>query len=444
MAHAYTVRMEPDKLHTIQNTEQLAVTPARTSLLAIAEAGYAAIRTEAVMHDTVSRDGDTLLVSNRRYDIADYEHIYAVCIGKCAVDAAVILEQVLGDALTDGLALDVRDSKETKVFRTFVGTHPYPSETNVAHTKEILALGERAGPRDLVLVVVSGGGSTLLCAPQTHKAQDEQDVVRHLFKKGATIHELNIVRKHLSHARGGGLAAALYPAEVVGLIFSDVPGDDLSTISSGPLVPDGSTLEDAQALAQKYGLADIGFPESHLFETPKDAMYFERVRNELVLTNTTALDAMLVRARELGYRAEIRETKLQGEARDVAKKIADELHNAPLRTVWLYGGETTVTITGPGKGGRNEEFALGALVHGHDDELYLSLASDGRDNTDFAGGIADQVTRTHAQDANLKPEDYLYTNDSYAFFHSLQQGVVTGYTGSNVADLVIAMKHGEA
>jgi glycerate 2-kinase len=152
---------------------------------------------------------------------------------------------------------------------------------------------------------------------------------------------------------------------------------------------------------------------------------------------------MVVRARELGYTAKIQETCLEGEARDVAKEIASKLHDAEERTVWLYGGETTVTVSGPGKGGRNEEFALGALLELSDDELYVSLASDGRDNTDFAGGIADVVTKKLAQEQGLDPKDYLYTNDSYSFFHTLRQGVTTGYTGCNVADLVIAMKHGE-
>jgi glycerate-2-kinase len=224
------------------------------------------------------------------------------------------------------------------------------------------------------------------------------------------------------------------------MIFSDVPGDDLHTIASAPTLLDESTLEDARRVFDKYG-ASTSFSVEHLFETPKDPSKFSRVRNELVVTNKTALEAMRDRAQELGYTAEICDTELQGEARDVAKMIVDRLHSAKERRVYLYGGETTVTISGPGKGGRNEELSAAALPLLQDDELVLSFASDGRDNTDFAGGIADVHTREQAKVRGLQAEDFLFMNDTFSFFHTLQQGVETGYTGANVADLVIAIKH---
>lgn len=433
--------MEEETARTIQNLDALATTPARTSLLAIAESGYRAIRTADVIARAVQCADDTLTLHGTSYNLASYEHLYVICIGKCALDSARELERLLGERITDGVALDVRDGEPLTRVRAYVGTHPYPSKENVQYTREILTLAEKAGPHDLVLTVVSGGGSTLLCQPKSHTAEDEIDLVRHLFKKGATIQEINTVRKHLSEARGGGVAAAAYPAELAALIFSDVPGDDLATISSGPTVQDTTTRDDAVAVFRRYEVRDVGFEETHLFESPKDATVFANVHNELVLTNRTALEAMHARAEELGYTATIRETTLQGEARDVATRIARELHEAPPRTVWLYGGETTVTITGPGKGGRNEEFALGALIEGRDDELFLSLASDGRDNTEYAGAISDEVTRSLAREHEVRAEDYLYTNDSFSFFHTLHQGVVTGYTGSNIADVVIVMKH---
>ena len=299
-----------------------------------------------------------------------------------------------------------------------------------------------ADEHDLVLAIISGGGSTLLCQPETHTPAEEAGLVKHLFNKGATIEELNIVRKHLSRARGGHLASAVYPATLVTLIFSDVPGDDLQTIASGPTVFDATTREDAIRVLEKYKSPECTFHPDHLFETPKDRNVFHAVRNELVLTNKIALEAMADCARDLGYTPEVVDTHLQGEARVVVRSIVERLHGEKPRTVLLYGGETTVIISGPGKGGRNEECSAAALPLLHDDELFTSLASDGRDNTEYAGAIADQHTREQASLRGLDPNDFVYTNDTFSFFHTLQQGIETGYTGANVADLVLAIKHG--
>lgn len=433
--------MENDSQHIIQNFDDLATTPARTSLLTIAEAGYRAIETSKVVQNAILLAGQTLTVQGFSYDISEFENIYVLGVGKCAYDSAVVLEAILGDRITDGVVIDVRSEGGLKKIRAYTGSHPYPSAENVKYSKELLLLAEKATEHDLVLVVVSGGGSTLLCQPDTHTFADETGLVQHLFKAGATIEELNIIRKHLSKVRGGHLAAAAHPATVIAVLFSDVPGDDMKTISSAPTLLDKSTLEDARKVFSKYQAENSGFSIDHLFETPKDEDIFSKVKNVLILKNTTALEAMKVCAEGLGYTAEIKETKLQGEARVVGEELVHALRSVKARTVHLYGGETTVTITGPGKGGRNEELSLAALSIIAEDELLVSLASDGHDNTDFAGGIADKYTKGKAEDAKLYPKDYLYTNDSYSFFNSLQQGIKTGYTGANVADLVIAIKH---
>ncbi len=425
----------------IKNFDELATTPARASLLAIAEAGYDAIKTDTVIRSNVTRDGSILSIQSKSYDLSEYENVYLLGIGKCALDSAFELESILGSELTDGVILDVRRSEELKKVRSYAGTHPYPSEDNVTYTKELLSLAEKATEHDLVIIVVSGGGSTLLCQPETHTVADESGLVHFLFKAGATIEELNTIRKHLSKARGGFLAKTAYPATVIALLFSDVPGDDIRTIASSPTVFDESRLEDALRVFDKYDGESSGFLRDHFFETPKDESLFLTTTSTLILKNSTALDAMKECAQSLGYQAEVKETKLQGEARVVGQELVHALRMAKARTVHLYGGETTVTITGPGKGGRNEELSLAALPILEDDEIVVSLASDGRDNTDYAGGIADKYTRGKAEDAGLIPGAYLDTNDSYTFFHSLQQGVVTGYTGANVADLVIAIKH---
>jgi glycerate-2-kinase len=433
--------MENSSTHTIKNFAELAVTPARTSLLSIAEAGYAAIATSQVIRNALSLSGSILTIQGTSYNLKEYENVYVLGVGKCAHDSAVELEAILGEQITDGIVIDVRTSSALRRIKCFAGSHPFPTDENAGYTAQMLALAEQATEHDLVLVIVSGGGSTLLCQPDTHTCADEAGLVQHLFKEGATIEELNTIRKHLSRARGGHIAAAAHPAKVVSLIFSDVPGDDIRTIASSPTVRDETTLDDAKQVFTKYGAENCGFSIDHLFETPKDEETFARVHNTLVLRNTTALEAMKVRAEELGYTADIKETKLQGEARVVAEELVHAIRMEKPRTVHLYGGETTVTITGPGQGGRNEEMSLAALPIIEEDELLVSLASDGRDNTDFAGGIADKYTKGKAEDAKLKPEDYLFTNDSFSFFHTLQQGIITGYTGANVADLVIVIKH---
>lgn len=436
--------MAADIERIIKNTEQLSVTPARTALLAIAEAGYQAIRTPSVIRNAVSHTDNTLTVQDLTFDLAEYRHLYVIGVGKCSVDAAIELEAILGDRITAGAVLDVRPTDRLSRITAYEGTHPYPSKQNVEYTAKLLEIAEQATQHDLVIAIISGGGSTLLAQPVTHTYAEEAALVRHLFKKGATIEELNTVRKHLSRARGGHLAAAVHPATLVTLIFSDVPGDDLHIIASGPTVLDPSTCKDAIEVLKRHDVDDATFGHEHLFETPKDPEVFSHVHNRLVVTNGTALEAMRDRAQELGYKAHIGDTRLQGEARVVAADIVKRLHNEKERTVLLYGGETTVTITGPGKGGRNTELAAGALSVVHDDELVTSLASDGRDNTELAGGIADAHTREQANLRGLRPEDYLFTNDTYTLFHTLQQGVETGYTGANVADLVIAIKHGPA
>jgi len=427
--------------HIIKNFNELATTPARTSLLTIAEAGYVAIQTSKVIQNSLVRSGDSIEVGGKTYDLREYEHLYVLGVGKCALDSALEFERILGDRITDGIVIDVEASKELKVIKSYKGSHPFPSTENVTYTKKLLDLAEKATEHDIVFIIVSGGGSSMLCQPKTHTVAEEARLVQHLFKAGATIGELNIVRKHLSLARGGYVATAAHPATVIAFLFSDVPGDDVRTIASAPTVYDETTLEDALKIFSKYQVEGCGFPPSHFFETPKEKENFSHVRNMLVLKNTTALESMKITAEHLGYTAEIKETKLQGEARVVGAELVHALHMAKPRTVYLYGGETTVTITGSGKGGRNEELSLAALSLIDEDELVVSLASDGHDNTEFAGGIADKYTRGKAQDKKLNPKDYLYTNDSFSFFNTLQQGIVTGYTGANIADLVIAIKH---
>jgi glycerate-2-kinase len=289
-------------------------------------------------------------------------------------------------------------------------------------------------------MLISGGGSTLLClhdAPMT--CLDESTLFGELTEKGATIQDINVVRKHISLARGGALAKAAYPAEVLSLIVSDVPENDIEFIASGPTVMDSSTVEDARALIAKYGVA---IPAHTAFiETPKEQKYFERVTNVLFLTNQDALIAMKDEAEKRGYAATIVDDHFDGEARDTSRIVVEKLHDAPAKSALLYAGESTVTLSpDAGAGGRNQEMALAALGDIRPDELILPFASDGHDNTDFAGAIADETTRAHALAKNVSVEEYLNAHRSYDFFTATGDALQTGYTGSNVSDLILALK----
>ncbi|NBD74325.1 DUF4147 domain-containing protein [Patescibacteria group bacterium] len=424
----------------ISNSEALASTPERAAALAIAEAGLAAIDTRTVIERHVSVGAEGIELAGEFHAWGSYDRLLVAGVGKCALDAAYALEELLGDRIDDGVVVDVRcDSGVLSRIRSCEGTHPYPSAENIGHTRALLTLLESATERDLVLLIVSGGGSTLLCQPKTHTCESEEDLIHALFRCGATIAELNTVRKHLSLARGGGLAAAAHPARLTALIFSDVPGDDLATISSGPTVRDESTIEDARAVLARFSCEGIDLPEDALFETPKDPVRFSTTRNVLALTNRTALEAMAEAARAAGYEAQIVTATLTGDAEVVARNLCSELSEMSPGSVHLYGGETTVEVQGDGDGGRNQHLALAALPCIPPSGLLLTLASDGCDKGAHAGAIADAVTRRAAQQAGCDPEDFRARSDSYTFFHRVHQGLTSGYTGSNVADLSILL-----
>ena len=428
----------------VLNRDALAITPARRAALTIAEAALAAIDTGPAIRRAVALAGDGLRVADEKIALAPRGRVRLVAVGKCARAAAAVLVDVLGERLTDGVVLDVAEAGPAPAagIRVFQGTHPLPSAANVAATREILRFLEGGRPDDLVLCVISGGGSTLLCLPPPGgSVEDERAVLDVLIRAGATIEEINTVRKHASLARGGRLARAARPARVVGLVFSDVPGGTVDLVASGPTVRDPSTVADAERVLARYGLpASAGLERYPLVETPKDAAPTGGVRNVVLVSNQMALEAMAAAARREDMAAEVRTATLAGEAREVAARVVRDLHAAPAGTAHLYGGETTVTVRGTGRGGRNLELALAALREVRDDELVLTLASDGRDNGALAGAIADAVTRRAAERAGVDPAASLAANDSYGFFGRVPHALETGSTGANVADLIVAVR----
>jgi len=321
--------------------------------------------------------------------------------------------------------------------------HPIPDERGRAAAERIGQLVKGLTLDDLVLCLISGGGSALLAAPAPGLTlADKQEVNRQLLASGAPISEMNCVRKHLSALKGGRLAAAAYPAEVVSLIISDVPGDDPATVASGPTVPDPTTREDAMAILRKY---ELKLPErlwtflaSDKAETPKPGgPRFARARSELIATPAQSLAAAAALARSAGYRVVDLGDRIEGEARDVGREQAGlALKTAP-GTIILSGGETTVTIRGRGRGGRNSEYALALAIALNGDPRIWAIAgdTDGIDGSENnAGAIVTPETLAEARRRGIDPQSCLDNNDAYGFFAKAGGLVVTGPTRTNVND----------
>jgi len=387
----------------------------------------------------------------RRRDLDRYDRILLVGAGKAGGTMAKAAEKVLGKRIFAG-CVSVKDGDPAKARRIELRAagHPVPDERGVENAKRIVDICREAGPRDLVVCLLSGGASALTPYPAPPiTLAEKQETTRLMLACGATIHELNALRKHISLFKGGQLARVAAPARVVSLILSDVVGDNLDVIGSGPTAPDASTFETALAVLDRYGLrgrvpASVRERlERGEDETPKPGdPLFARVENIIVGSNQTSLDAAARAAKELGYRTLILASTIEGETRDVARMhaaIARQIavSGQPVRrpACIISGGETTVTIRGGGKGGRNQEFALTAAIEiaGLENTLILSVGTDGTDGpTDAAGAMADGSTTARSKrDAAAA----LAANDSYPYFAELGDLIMTGSTGTNVMDL---------
>lgn len=422
----------------IKNFKELARTDLRKKTLEIIEAGFEEIDTASTVKRLVRFDKkrNQITFQGKTFSLEKMKRVFVVGIGKCSLEAVSVLEKILGKRIDGGIVLDVRKASLKRV-KALAGDHPFPSEKNIRKTRRIIDFLKKTEKDDLVIFVISGGGSTLICQPEGFKREEEIVIVKELFRKGATIQEINTIRKHISSARGGYLAYYAYPSSVVSLIFSDVPGDDIQFVASGPTVLDQTSVKDAERVLNKYNIA---FDRANIIETPKEKKYFRKVRNFLVISNAIALEAMRKKAKELGLSPVIKTIRLEGEARKIGKKAVKELRRSRGKRAFLYGGETTVTIRGKGKGGRNQELALSALRSIGDNEIVASVASDGWDNTDFAGAVVDRLTALKAKEMGLLPDDFLKNNDSYNFFKKVGDFIETGHTGSNVADFVLAVR----
>ena len=434
----------------------------RDTALAIARAGLAAVDPAAAVRRHVHREGTRLVVGDRVYNLDEFDRVLVVGAGKASAPMAQALAEALGDRLSGGW-VNVKYGYELAVpgITVYPAGHPVPDEASVQGTREIGRLLETAGERDLVLCAISGGGSALMTLPAPGlDLADFQAMTQALLRSGATINELNALRKHLDGVKGGGLARLAAPATLVALLLSDVVGNPLDVIASGPTVPDTTTFEDACAVVDRYGLWDALPPAmterlragraGEIPDTPKAGdPLFERVQTVVVASNSQAAEAALVKARELGFHTLLLSTYVEGEAREVgrvcaaiARELAREGRPLPRPACVVLGGETTVTVRGQGRGGRNQELALAAIpaLAGLDDVLLLTVATDGSDGpTDAAGAFADGTSLSRAEALGLDPLAYLANNDAYTFFERLGDLLITGPTRTNVNDLTFIL-----
>lgn len=416
-------------------------TPLRKTAQDLIEAGLRAIDTKEAITKRIHLEDEILSVDGHRFDLCG-GRVVVLGAGKCSGDALCALTDILGKRLSAGFVIDIVSRHPGSSGEVAVGDHPFPSERNVTHTKKLRSILSGLRGEDKVIFIVSGGGTVLLSDPPPgFFAADETELIKLLFARGATIREMNTVRKHLSFARGGFLAT-YSKARSLSLIFSDVPGNNLSIISSGPTVQDETTVQDAGEVIQKYaGEIDVGKRAlGALIETPKDTVLFKDAEHLLFMSNRVALDAMAARAVALGFSPHVVTDTLEGNAKDIGQRIAGDIANASGRTCLLYAGETTVVVDGHGTGGRNRHVALSALPMVPPGCLVASIASDGIDNGPYAGAIADSGILASARSKGLDPWVFLSNSDSGTFFETVGGYVRSGPTGSNVADLMFAIK----
>jgi glycerate 2-kinase len=385
-------------------------------------------------------------------DLATFDHVYLVGFGKASAGMA----QAVCDAtkIKKGVVItnDSQASLTHQSIEIFIGGHPLPTEGSIHGAEKILSLLHECSENDCVLVLISGGGSSLFCKPRVPLV-DLQQTIDLLIRSGAIIQEINTIRKHLSFVKGGQLAAQT-KATIFSLIISDVIHDPLTAIASGPTAPDPTTYEAAEEILQRYQLWNEVSSnvrsiirdgrKGRIPETPKqDDEAFQKVFNLIIANNELACRAAVSKAAELGYDARLVTTAAAGEARTLGKYLIDRIHNSLMKdhAAFVSGGEPTVTVRGHGIGGRNQEMVLGCVQDiANSDMVVASFATDGIDgNSTAAGAIADGYSWNRAQKKHLLPDRFLEENDSNAFFHALGDTIHTGATGTNVMDIQIIL-----
>ncbi len=394
---------------------------------------------------------NNLFLQDKTVDVSTFHNVYVVGFGKGSVG----MTQAVCDhlSITNGIVITNQTDKSVHHdnVETIVGGHPLPNDSSVNGAKKALHLLSNAGANDLVIILISGGGSALLASPRI-SLDDLQKTTKSLLASGATIQEINTIRKHLSTVKGGQLVKSL-PCKVVTFIVSDVVGDPLEFIASGPTVGDSTTFSDAFNILERYGLWNR-VPDSvqrvisqgktgRIPETPSpDDPVFSHVSNMIVSNNSLACETVFNAAKKEGFEPVMLSTHVTGEARELGPWLiekAKKVHEETGGTVFISGGEPTVTLSGSGKGGRNQELVLSVVPLLKDSgSVFASFGTDGIDGmSPAAGAIADEQSFMRANEKGMDVEKYLKNNDSFSFFDQLNDALITGPTGTNVMDVQV-------
>ena len=434
----------------------------REIVLDVIERSLEAVDPRRVVRSTVNLSNSILKVDEETFDLTRFKRIFVVGGGKASGSMAEALDEILGERIEDGIIVipkGTSDRYQAERIRFHEASHPIPDESSVKGAKKIMNLASRTEKNDLVISLISGGGSSLMALPREGiSLRDKQKATDLLLKSGATINEINTIRKHISSFKGGQLARETYPATVISLLLSDVIGDPLEVIASGPTVPDPTTFEDAVTILKRYRLWEAT-PESikqtlsngakgMVQETPKeDDPSFAKVCNLVIGNNRLACRAAVEELKKHGLNTLFLTSLLEGEARDVgtmfgavAREITASGYPLPSPAGIVAGGETTVTVIGEGVGGRNQEICLSATlkIDGLDRVVMASVSTDGIDGpTDAAGAVVDGRTISRSHDVGLDAKESLRNNDAYSFFSAIGGLIYTGHTGTNVNDITI-------
>lgn len=445
----------------IRNGRTVAERRARRLCLEGVEAALSATEPSKLMKSKVRLAGRKLTAGGNMIDLEKFERIFVIGGGKAALSMSEALESILGDEISAGVVniLDsqLRTAKGKRRIRLHTATHPLPSRGGQEGVMQMLELVGKPDAETLVICLISGGGSAMLPLPAKGvELAEKVEVTRRLLRSGATIQELNVVRKHLSATKGGRLAERLYPSRVLSLVISDVVGNRLDSIASGPLYPDQSTFKDAEQVLKKYGIWESLPPGAKnelndgvaglIPETPKPgSRFFTKVSNVIIGSNDDACDAATRYLNRLKCKSETLTTGYEGEAKSAGMFMGSVVSYGGRKSRprgYVAGGETTVSVKGDGRGGRNQELALGASmkIDGNKGIALISLGTDGLDgSTDAAGALVDGSTIGRSKAIGRSVDESLLRNDSYTFFEGLGDLVMTGPTGTNVNDITIAV-----
>ena len=439
----------------------MTITQLRQSARQIWDAALRRADPTSCVQENLRIDQGNVWIRGRKYPLGG--RLFVVGAGKASAMMAKAVEEILKAEVTGGLVVTKHgQGMPLERIQIVEAGHPVPDAAGVSAVEQTRRLLSELAPQDMVLCLISGGGSALWPAPATGVTiEDKQQITSRLLRAGASIRELNAVRKHLSAVKGGQFARWAAPARVVSLIISDVIGDPLDFIASGPTAPDTTSFRDALTVIQKYGVSapaavmerlEAG-ARDEIPDTPKPGdLIFENVDNVIIANNRILIDSARERAEALGFNTLVLTTELEGEAREaggflaaIAREIA--VSGNPLKSpaCVLSAGETTVTVRGNGAGGRNQEMALAWAIAINSRPIsapccFASIASDGSDGpTDAAGGLVDPFTCSRAVGLGLQPNDYLNANDSLNFLKATGDLIVTGPTQTNLMDLQILL-----